>query len=74
MKQALDPLREELNGERVDLGELVVLGAEAKLAHLRAHSEARAAAARQLADMIRSGEVKLDPARADEAKRAWLPR
>lgn len=74
VKQALEPLRAELNGERLDLAELVVLGAEAKLARLQIDDPERVAARRRLADMIRNRELDVDPALADEAKRAWLPK
>ena len=73
VKEALDALREELNGERLDLSELVIIGAEAKLAQLRVTSDNRSARLRRLTDRIRRGEVNLDPALADEAKRAGLP-
>ena len=73
VKEALDALREELNGERLDLSELVIIGAEAKLAQLRVASDNRSARLRRLTDRIRRGEVNLDPALADEAKRAGLP-
>ncbi len=73
VKQALDPLRAELNGERLDLAELVILGAEAKLSHLRTDREESRARVRGLTDRIRRGEVHLDPALADEVKRLGLP-
>ncbi len=71
--QALDPLRKELNGERLDLSELLVLGAEAKLAGLRADDARKRALREDLVRRIRSGELELDPALADEAKRSWIP-
>jgi hypothetical protein len=73
VKQALDPLRTELNGKSPDLGELLVLGAEVKVARLRAKHDSGARARKQLADKLRRGELHLDPQLADEAKRAWLP-
>ncbi|MGI8660510.1 MAG: hypothetical protein ACR2LH_05680 [Thermoleophilaceae bacterium] len=74
VKQALDPLRTELNGQRLDLAELVVLGAETKLAQMRGEREQRDAALTRLADKLRNGELHLDPELADEAKRIGLPR
>jgi hypothetical protein len=74
VKQALDPLRAQLTGERLDLAELVVIGAETKLARVRTEQDDRAAGRKRLADMIRNGELNLDPDLADEAKRAGLPK
>jgi len=74
VKQALDPLRTELSAERLDLAELVALGAETKLAQIRTEQDDRAAGRKRLADMIRNGEMNLDPDLADEAKRAGLPK
>ncbi len=73
VKSALDPLRAELNGERLDLTELVVLGAQTKLASLRAAQEDREVKLKRLAEKIRRRELDVDPALADEAKRSWLP-
>lgn len=73
LRAALDPLREELNGERLDLLELVVIGAEAKLADLRADDDHKRALREDLVRRIRSGELDVDPALADEAKRSWIP-
>ena len=47
VQAALDELRGELGTERVELGELVVLGASAKLATLRAEREGNAALRRR---------------------------
>ncbi len=73
VKEALDPLREELDGERVDLAELVILGAEAKLSRLRSERDRDRVALKELTDMIRNRQLHLDPDRADEARRSWLP-
>ncbi len=73
VKQALDPLRAELGETRPDLGELLVLGAEVKVARLRAEHDSSARARKELADKLRNGELHLDPELADEARRAWLP-
>jgi len=73
VKSALDPLRAELNGERLDLTELVVLGAQTKLASLRVAQEDREVKLKRLAEKIRRRELDVDPALADEAKRSWLP-
>jgi len=68
VQAALDELRRELGTDRVDLGELVVLGAEAKLAGLRAADERNAALRRSLADHIRRGDTLVDPAAAAEVR------
>jgi hypothetical protein len=73
VKEALDALRAELNGERPDLAELLVVGAQTKLERLRAVDQRRRALREDLAKRIRSGDLDLDPALADEAKRAGLP-
>lgn len=72
VKEALDALRAELNGERVDLGELVVMGAEAKLARVCAARLGDQAKLDRLAQRIRDKDLHLDPALADEAKRSWV--
>lgn len=73
VKEALDPLRAELNGERLNMAELVMIGAEAKLARLRSEADDRAGLLRGLVDDLRSGRIHLDPQIADEAKRSWIP-
>jgi hypothetical protein len=65
---ALDELRRELGTDRVELGELVVLGAEAKVAALRAARDGDAARLRSLADMVRSRDVLVEVAAADEVR------
>lgn len=72
VKEALDPLRAELNGERLDLAELVVIGAETKLVRLRTEADHRSQLLRALVDDLRSGKIHLDPQLADEAKRSWM--
>ncbi len=74
VKQALDPLRAELDRERLDLGELVVLGAEAKLAELATASDTSNRKLEQLAERIRRRELDVDPQLAEEAKRSWVRR
>ena len=56
VQAALDELRKELGTDRVELGELVVLGAEAKVAELRAEARDRRRAAPQ-PGRSRSGRV-----------------
>ncbi len=71
VKEALDPLRAHTD-ERLDLAELIVLGAEAKLAKLRLAQEEDDASLHALADKIRTGRLDVDPELADEAKRSWI--
>jgi len=73
VKEALDALRAESNGERVDLAELVVLGAREKVSRLRTERGDRKARVRRLTDRIRRGEVNLDPALAEEVRQRGLP-
>lgn len=68
MQAALDELRRELGTERVELGELVVLGAGAKLAELRASRHGDAALRRRLADRVRARETFVDRDAADEVR------
>jgi len=74
VKEALDALRAELGSERIDMGELVVLGAHEKSRRLRGNSEQAATLRRRLADRIRRREdLGLDVGAADEVKRAgWI--
>lgn len=73
VKEALDTLREELDGERVDLGELVVLGAREKSRRLRLESDEVVRLRHELAEKIRRRELDVDPDLADEARRSWIP-
>jgi len=61
----LDELRHELGTDRVELGELVVLGASAKLAALRAERQGDAVLRRRLADRVRARETLVDRDAAD---------
>lgn len=72
MEAALEQLRGELGRDRIDLGELVVIGANVKLAELRAARDDREARRRRLADRIRRREPPpVDREAAEEAKRLW---
>ena len=75
VQAALDELRGELGGERIELGELVVLGADAKLAALRAERAGGAELRRRLADRIRSGTVPVSREAAEEVRASgWARR
>jgi hypothetical protein len=71
----LDELRDELGEGRPDLSELVILGANAKLAQLRAERTNLAERRRELADRVRRGDLPLvDVEAADEVRRSGWAR
>ena len=73
VRQALDGLREALGSrERIDFGELTILGARAKLRELRKQGAAARAARGRLAREIREGEGEVDVRAAGEVKRLRL--
>jgi hypothetical protein len=74
VRAALDELRGELGHGRVELGELVILGANAKLAQLRAERADVTARRRELADRIRRRDLDLDVEAAEEVRRAGWAR
>jgi hypothetical protein len=68
-------LRHELGeGSRVELGELVILGAREKVARLRAERVDVAARRRALADRVRRGDLAGDRDAADEVRRSGWAR
>jgi hypothetical protein len=74
VQAALDELRSELGTDRVELGELVVLGADAKLAAIRAERDGDAALRRRLADRVRSRALPVDADAADRVRRTGWAR
>jgi hypothetical protein len=74
VQAALEELRDELGDARVELGELVILGARQKVAQLRAEREDTAARRRELADRVRRREIPADRGAADEVRRAGWAR
>ena len=69
VQAALDELREELGDTgRIEFGELVILGANEKLARLRASRGDTAARRRQLAERIRRRDLPVDRDAADEVR------
>ena len=74
VQEALDELRAALGGERVELGELVILGAQEKLARVRAEQEDTSALRRRLAERVRRREIPADRAAADEVRRTGWAR
>jgi hypothetical protein len=73
VEAALAELREHIGDSSLNLGELVILGARAKLLELR-QTDARTRVLRKaLADRVRAGAVPVDPAAADEVRRSgWV--
>jgi len=74
VQAALDELRAELGGDRVQLGELVVLGARAKLASIRAERAEATALRRRLADRVRARAPLADADAADRVRRTGWAR
>jgi hypothetical protein len=74
VQEALDELRAALGGERVEMGELVILGAQEKLARVRAEREDTSALRRRLAERVRRRDIPLDRAAADEVRRTGWAR
>jgi hypothetical protein len=75
VQEALDELRAKLNGERIDFGELVILGARAKARRLPDHGDSEKArrARREVADWIRNGTgPRVDIEAAEEVKHLGL--
>lgn len=75
VQAALDELRGVLGRDRIDLGELVVIGANVKLGVLRAEQEDKVARRKRLADRIRNRELPpVDREAAEEVRRAGWAR
>ncbi|MGI8781696.1 MAG: hypothetical protein ACR2L8_16275 [Solirubrobacteraceae bacterium] len=73
VQAALDELRGELGTARIELGELVILGAHEKVARLRAQRDDTAERRRRLAERVRRRDVPADRTAADEVRRAgWV--
>lgn len=68
VQAALEELQNELGSERVELGELVVLGANAKLAALRTERVNGEALRRRLADRVRSRRLPVSQEAAEEVR------
>lgn len=74
VKAVLDELRTELGDHRLAFGELVVLGAQEKLARLRSETETRVAARRRLTRRIAGGNLGIDREAAESVRRTGWTR
>jgi hypothetical protein len=74
VRAALDELRGELGESRVELSELVILGAQTKLAAIRAQRQDVASRRKQLAERIRRHDLPADVEAAEEVRRAGWAR
>jgi hypothetical protein len=74
VQAALDDLRRAIGEERLDIAELVVLGAREKLARLRRGELQAVRLRRRLAERIRSRTLPVDPAAATEVRRTGWAR
>ena len=73
VKRVLDELRQLQGGEKVELPDLVIRGAEEKIRELRAEGESVRQARQNIADWILSGAgPAVDVAAADEVKHLGL--
>jgi hypothetical protein len=70
--EALEELRAKLNGSPIDMAELVILGANAKVRRLPNKTEKARQARGRLAEMIRTGTVPVDRQAAKEVKHLGL--
>jgi hypothetical protein len=68
VQAALDELRGELGSDRVEMGELVVLGAHVKLTALRSDRQGRKDLRRRLAERVRSRELSVSREAAEEVR------
>ena len=74
VQAALDDLRRELGEPSIDLAEIVILGAREKLDRVRRTSFEQARLRRELAELIRSRRVPVDPGAAEEVRRTGWAR
>jgi hypothetical protein len=74
VEAALDELRRELGTDSIELSELVVLGAAAKLASIRGQRDTDASLRRRLADRVRSRSLPIDVGAADLVRRTGWAR
>ncbi len=68
MAAALDELRHELGTDRIELGELVVLGAHVKLQTLRTTRDQQSERRKRLAERVRARRVGADLSAAQSVR------
>jgi hypothetical protein len=74
VQAALDELRDELGTDRVQLGELVVLGARVKVDSIRAERAEGEALRHRLAERVRARAPVADAEAADQVRRTGWAR
>lgn len=74
VQAALDELRAALGDDRLELSELVILGAQEKLARVCAAQDDAVAMRRRLAERVRRRQIPADRAAADEVRRSGWAR
>ena len=74
VQAALDELRRELGGDRVELAELVVLGAHEKLARLRSSRAEQHRLRQRLAERVRARQLPVDLDAAEHVRRTGWAR
>jgi hypothetical protein len=72
VEAALDELRQFTGDAKIEMSELIILGAQAKLALLRARDNEPAERRRSLASLVLSGVLAVDPAAAAEVRKIRL--
>jgi len=74
VQAALDELRRELGRDRVELAELVILGAREKLERLRASRGEQHRLRERLAERVRTRQLPVDPDAAEDVRRTGWAR
>ena len=73
VQEALDELRDEIGSDRLDLGELVILGARERLTRIRSDRNRDAERLKALADRVRKRQLTpIDLEAAEAARRSWV--
>jgi hypothetical protein len=74
VQEALDELRAQLGNDRVPMGEIVILGARAKVAELKEGADQQTMLRKRAADRIRERRaLPIDIEAVDEARRSgWV--
>ena len=73
VEAVLEELRRATGGARIEMSELIILGARAKLAQLHARDDELVERRRSLADIVRDGGLPVDPVAAAAARtKGWV--